>query len=96
MKRNVKKAINALKKINAPVYDHLAGEYGAYFVIGAELRDCDDVYFCDYYHEEIRESVVDGKVINAFGIRQDVHEILDANGLYAEWINAGQVGVYTI
>lgn len=95
MKRHALKAANALKKINAPVYDHLAGEYGSHFIIGAELRTNDDVRFCDYYQEEIKEGYdINGNIINAFGIRQDVADILKANGLYAEWINPGQVGVY--
>lgn len=94
MKRNTRTAINQLKKINAPVYDHLAGEGGCEFIIGAELRTNDDTLFCDYYQEEVREQVVDGKVINAFGIRQDVADIIDKNGLFAEWRNPGQVAIY--
>lgn len=93
MKRHARKAFTALKKINAPVYDR--EDYGAHFIIGGELRDSDDHYFCDYYGEEVKEYVdANGRIVNAFGIRQDVRDILEANGLHAEWINAGMVGVY--
>lgn len=100
-KRNTRKAITALKKINAPVYDHLAGVHGCEFIIGGELRTNDDEYFADYYQETIRERwdrtdvpISERRVINAFGVRQDVVDILDANGLWSEWINAGQLGIY--
>lgn len=90
-------AIAELKTIDAPVYDHLAGEKGCRFVIGAELRHRDDRYFCDYYGYEIREQVyADGKIVNAFGIRQDVHDILAKHGLTAEWWNPAQVGIYDV
>lgn len=95
MKSQAQAAAEALKSIGAPVYDHLAGEHGAHFILGAELRDDKDSYFADYYQSEVREHLnKDGKIVNAFGIRQDVIEILEAHGLFAEWINPGQVGVY--
>ena len=94
MNRNTKAAIADLKAINAPVYDHLAGEHGCEFIIGAELRTDGDMYFADYYAEEIREQIIDGKIINAFGVRQDVIDILEKHGLWSEWINPGQLGVY--
>lgn len=90
-----RKAIDELKELGAPVYDHLAGENGANFIIGAELRNSEDRYFADYYGEEIREYIDDnGAVINAFGVRQDVIDILDHNNLRSEWINPAQLGVY--
>jgi len=93
MKRNARAAYNALKRLGAPVYDHDGGQL-AHFVIGAELRDSTDQRYCDYYQEEVKEHVAAGRIVNAFGIRQDVLDILAANGLFAEWINAGMVGVY--
>jgi hypothetical protein len=94
MKANTKLAVAALNAINAPVYDHLAGENGCEFIIGAELRDNNDVLFADYYQTDIREAVVGGKITNAFGVRQDVTDILEANGLWSEWVNPGQLAVY--
>ncbi len=92
MKRNARKAFNALKAMGAPVYDR--HEYGCQFVLGAERQTNDSPLFADYYQEEIREHVKDGKVINAWGVRQDVRDVLDANGLWDEWINAGMTGIY--
>lgn len=93
MKRNSRKAFTALVKLNAPVFDR--NDYNAEFLIGGELRTSDDVYFCDYWREELREYIdEDGRIQNPFGIRTDVYDILEANGLYAEWINGGLVGVY--
>lgn len=95
MKRHARAAATALKKIGAPVYDHLEGENGAYFIIGAELRDDKDTYYCDYYQYQVKEQLDgNGEIINAFGIREDVHKILSKHSLFAEWINPGQVGVY--
>lgn len=92
---NVALAVKALKAIDAPVYDHLRGEHGCEFIIGAELRTNDDKLVCDYYQETIKERVVSGKVINAFGIDQRIHVILARYGLRAEWVNPGQVAVYS-
>lgn len=33
-------------------------------------------------------------IVNAFGVREDVHRILKQHGLQAEWINAAMVGIY--
>lgn len=93
MKRNARTASNALKKLGAPIYD--SHGYGCHFVIGAELRTSDDTYYADYWQEELKEYRDEaGKIQNAFGIRTDVNEILAKHDLYAEWINAGMVGVY--
>lgn len=101
MPKNVLAAADELLALDAPVYLHLAGEHGSVFIIGAELRDSEDTHFCDYYQEELRERfdrtdvpIADRKILNAFGIRTDVHAILAKHGLWAEWINPGQVGVY--
>lgn len=97
MKQNARTAFDALKRIGAPVIDHgnPSDQWDAHFILGAELRTAVDVYFADYYDQDIREYVnSDGKIINACGIRQDVIEILDKSGLYAEWIDPGTVGIY--
>jgi hypothetical protein len=93
MKRNARKAFTALKKLGAPVYDRPSES--AEFILGAELRTKDDTYFADYYREELREYRDEtGKIQNPFGIRTDVNDILTENGLMAEWINGGMVGIY--
>lgn len=96
MKRHARKAWTALNKIGAPVY-HQDGYDGAHFVIGGELRHAEDRYFADYWQEEIIEELDDnGKVVNAFGVREDVWRILRSNDLTVEWINGGMAGVYDI
>ncbi len=79
-------------------------EHGAHFILGAELRTSEDSHFADYYGCEIKEHwhpedlekpIGERRVVNQSGVRQDVVEILDRNGLYAEWINPGMVGVYS-
>lgn len=94
MRAHARRAFNALTKINAPIYDR--EEHGAHFILGGELRTADDSYFADYYQHDIREKLdpETGKILNAFGVRQDVIDILDAEGLFAEWINPGMMGVY--
>lgn len=97
MKRTARNAFEALKKINAPVINHgdLDNQWGAHFILSAELRCHSDQLFADYYHQEINEHYSDdGQIINACGIRQDVIDILNKNGLYAEWIDPGTVGIY--
>lgn len=100
-KPHARKAGDELLKLGAPVYFHLAGEHGTHFIIGAELRDSDDRLYCDYYQEEVRERfdredvpVAERKILNVSGIMTEVHDILTKHGLYADWINPGQVGVY--
>ena len=101
MKRNARNAFNALKRLdqdgarNVHVIDR--DDNGAHFLIGCEARTDNDEPVGDYYQEIIREHVDDdGKIQNAFGIRTVVHEILDDHGLYAEWVNPGLLGVYSI
>lgn len=92
MKRNARKAFNAIRRLGAAVYDR--SEHSAEFILGAErLRDNDPKY-ADSYQEEIRERVEDGKVINAMGIDERINRILRNNGLHAEWINPAMVGIY--
>lgn len=92
---HARKAAEELLALDAPVYHAGQGESGAHFVLGGELRDDNDSYWADYYQEELVESMGDnGVILNAFGIRTQVHDILRKHGLFAEWINAGMVGIY--
>lgn len=91
MKRNARKAFDALKKEGATVIE--TRDYGAHFIISGENNY--PVTVADYWQEYMKEYVDDnGKIQNAFGIATFVHDILQANGLYAEWIDGGTVGVY--
>ena len=87
MKRNHRLAFNALKKIGAPVYQRSDIEN---FQISAEgiAGDYDrDTLWADYYSGM---SIPDWD----FGINPKITKILDKYGLHAEWINAGEIGVY--
>ena len=87
MKRNHRLAFNALKKIGAPVYERSDIEN---FQISAEgiynYYDRDTVW-ADYY---------DGyRILDwEFGINPLITNTLRRYGLHAEWINAGEIGVY--
>jgi len=91
MKRAHRLAFNALKKIGAPVYERSDIEN---FQISAEGLSSSaykgykpDVLWADYY---------DGQMIPDwnFGINPLIDEVLGRYGLHAEWINAGEIGVY--
>lgn len=85
MKRNFRLAFNALKKINAPVYERCDIEN---FQISAEHN------FDLRYGNKLWASMYEN--INGwdFGINPEIDRILDKYALHAEWINAGEVGVY--
>ena len=82
MQRNYKKAFTALKNLGSPVI--VGDDYGddKFFRISAEQND--DVVWADYYQMDM----------GLFGVNQVVVDILDANGLFAEWINPGVLGVH--
>ncbi|QGH74780.1 hypothetical protein MAL1_00001 [Bacteriophage DSS3_MAL1] len=82
MKANERKAFNELKAIGAPVIERPEGDGDGPFVLSAE--DNDSRIWADYYSPEF----------GLFGVAQDVTDILESNGLFAEWINPGMVGVY--
>jgi hypothetical protein len=87
MKRNHRLAFNALKKIGAPVYERSDIEN---FQISAEgiYGEYDrDTIWADYY---------DGRNLPDwdFGINPLITDTLRKYGLHAEWINAGEIGVY--
>jgi len=83
MKRNLRHAFNAMKKIGAPVYDHDEQDY---YVLSAE-ENYDDMW-ADY-HEGYR----------FFNNRHEVNDklaaILDNHKCWCEWQNAGCLHVYS-
>jgi hypothetical protein len=81
MKRNYRNALNALKKLGVPTYQRSDMEH---FAISAE--DAESYKFCDYY-AYMREDW-------EFGVSPVITETLSKYGLHAEWINAGELGVY--
>ncbi len=82
MKRAYRNAFNALKKIGAPVYERSDIEN---FQISAESNS--DYIWADYY---------DGDYLDGyeFGVSPLITNTLAKYGLHAEWINAGELGVY--
>jgi hypothetical protein len=88
MTRKHRLAFNALRKINAPVYERYDIKN---FQISAECNfdpKYGDTLWADYY---------DGHTIGSdweFGVNPLITNTLHKYGLYAEWINAGELGVY--
>lgn len=82
MKANHKKAYDHLKALGAPVIE--GGDSGETdtFRISGEMNE--DRIWADYYRMDY----------GLFGIAPDVMKILEENNLFAEWINAGVLGVY--
>jgi hypothetical protein len=81
MKRNYRNALNALNKLGVPTYQRSDMDH---FAISAE--DADSYKFCDYY-AYMREDW-------EFGVSPVITDTLRKYGLHAEWINAGELGVY--
>ena len=81
MKRKYIKAFNALKKMGVPVYvrDDMDGR----FQISAE--DPESYKWANYYESPSSW---------CFGVNPKIDEVLSQCGLYCEWINAGELGVY--
>ena len=87
MTRNHRLAFNALKKIGCPVYERSDIEN---FQISAE-----GIY--DYYDRDtVWADYYDGyRILDwEFGINPLITNTLRRYGLHAEWINAGEIGVY--
>ena len=83
MKRNYRKAYNALKKMGVTVYE---GEFhgGEGFHISGE--DNYPVVWAEYYREF-------GTGLDEFGVNPKINDVLQSNGLFAEWDNTGVLGV---
>lgn len=97
MKRSARKAFNALQKLSAPVMEPKEGDsFRAHFYLSGE--DNSDEIWADYWEATALERVNPdtNKIEWAFGINTKVHDILNEQGLFAEWINPGLVGIYTI
>jgi hypothetical protein len=84
MKRNHRLAFNALKKIGAPVYERCDIEN---FQISAE--GLGSGAYRGYKPDEAWASYWDSCWISPM-----IEEVLSRYGLHAEWINAGEIGVY--
>ena len=100
MKRNARKAFNALKKIGAPVLEPGHG-WGGHFAISGELYGRDNGFYqghidqapdglpwAEYYSEDYQE------LFSRFGVHNAINDILDRNDLFAAWINGGVLGVF--
>jgi len=83
MKRMYIKAYNALKKMGVPVYvrDDMDGR----FQISAE--DPESYRWADYYEGDFHQGWI-------FGVNPKIEETLRKCGLFCEWINPGELGVY--
>ena len=83
MKRQYRLAYNALKKLGVPVYER--EDLNGRFNISAE--DPESYKWCDFY---------DGWNMLGweFGVHPKIDEVLSKYGLFCEWINAGELGVY--
>jgi hypothetical protein len=85
MKRKYIKAYNALKKLGVPVYvrDDMDGR----FQISAE--EPDSFKWADYYEGDSHPNWI-------FGVNPKIDEVLGKFGLFSEWINPGELGVYEL
>jgi hypothetical protein len=84
MKRIYIKAYNELKKMGVPVY--VREDMDGRFQISGE--DSESYKWADYY-DDYRDGW-------AFGVNPKVDEVLRKYGLFAEWINPGELGVYLV
>jgi hypothetical protein len=83
MKRQFRYAYNALKKLGVPVYER--EDLNGRFNISAE--EPNSYQWLDFY-EGYRMPNWD------FGINPIITEVLNKYGLWAEWQNAGELGIY--
>jgi|TARA_B110000858_G_C17790217_1_gene469489 hypothetical protein len=85
MKRNYRTAFNILEKMGCPVIE--GGDNGEdTFRISAE-DNCSETW-ADYY------MMTDGDGTGfMMGVSNKINDVLDASGLFAEWINPGVLGV---
>ncbi len=82
MKRIYRNAFNALQKMGVPVYER--DDMNGRFQISAE--DPESYKWADYYETFHPDW--------AFGVNPKIDEVLRKFGLFAEWINPGELGVY--
>lgn len=84
MKRNFRLAFNALKKLGVPVYER--ADMNGRFQISAE--ESESYKWCDYnaYNRPGWD----------FGVNPQIDSVLSKYGLFSEWINPGELGVYVL
>jgi len=86
MNSNFKKAFEQLKAIGAPVIEGgWNGEEDTFRLSGE--YNTDKRTWADYWNQYST---------GHFGVDLEVTKILKENDLYAEWVNPGVVGVYSI
>lgn len=96
MKLTTRQAFEELKALGVPVHDWGVDDgcnADTVFVMIWRNDDTGEVFFDDTRHY-IREEYGDGRFVNPFGFRQDVHEILARYDLFTENGGMGQVLVY--
>ena len=81
MKRNFRLAYNKLKSLGVPVYER--DDMDGRFQISAEEPDSHK--WLSYYESPIHW---------IFGVNPQVEGTLAKYGLFSEWINPGELGVY--
>lgn len=85
MKRIYIKAYNQLKKMGVPVY--VRDDMNGRFQISAE--DPESYKWADYYEGDRRPDWI-------FGVNPQIDQVLRKFGLFCEWINPGELGVYQL
>ena len=83
MKREYIKAFNLLKKMGVPVY--VRDDMNGRFQISAE--EPESYKWANYHDGYMRSDWI-------FGVHPSLDSALRKFGLHAEWINAGELGVY--
>ncbi len=79
MKKNYRTAYNQLKKLGVTVYEDDDG-----FRISGE--DNYPIIWAEYYTRH-------GTTLDDFGVNHQINDILEKQGLFAEWENTGVLGV---
>ena len=82
MKDNFTKAFESLKEIGAPVI--AGGDNGGDDSFRIAGDDNHTKVWADYWQPEL----------GRFGVCDDITDILDAHGLWAEWVNPGVLQIY--
>jgi hypothetical protein len=85
MKTIYTKAYIALKKLGVPVYTR--HDMDGRFQISAE--DPESYKWADYYEGDAHPGWI-------FGVNPKIDEVLNKYGLFSEWINPGELGVYEL
>lgn len=83
MKRIYRNAFNALQKMGVPVYER--DDMNGRFQISAE--EPDSYKWANYYESPSSWD---------FGVNPKIDAVLRKFGLFAEWINPGELGVYEL